>query len=525
MNNISILDCTLRDGGYINKFNFGEQAISKIITKLGEACIDIIECGFLITGESDKNKSLFDSVESISKSLIEKRENTIYVAMIAYGDISIQEISSRKENSIDGIRITFHENEIDEAIEFGNELMSKGYLVFMQPVGTAFYTDAELISLVMRINQMQPYAFYLVDTLGTMYKNDILRLFYLVDHNLKKDIAIGYHSHNNLQLAFSNAQELTEIHTNRHIILDSSVFGMGRGAGNLASELITRFINDNIEYKYDVIPLIEIVDEHLGNIFSNTSWGYSVPYYVASTNYCHPNYASYLMDKQTLSVKSINTILQKLPENTRHLYNSELAEDLYKKFQNTCIEDADTLSYVKEKINSKKVVVIAPGKSLESNYEKINAFINEDDSFVISTNFIPDKIKCDLLFISNNKRFKQIGNLDKLHDTIEIVSSSNIYNPNGLQVNYNDLINLSSTESDNAGIMCLKMLKKIGVKEIYLAGFDGFEVDNKENYIDKLILNVSEESLRLKNEEIKSQIQVLKNSLQIRFITKSKYQN
>ena len=75
MNKISILDCTLRDGGYINKFNFGEQAISKIITKLGDACIDIIECGFLITGESDKNKSLFDSVESISKSLIEKREN------------------------------------------------------------------------------------------------------------------------------------------------------------------------------------------------------------------------------------------------------------------------------------------------------------------------------------------------------------------------------------------------------------------------------------------------------------------
>lgn len=250
MNKISILDCTLRDGGYINKFNFGEQTISKIITKLGDACIDIIECGFLITGESDKDKSLFDCVESISESIIEKKENTIYVAMIAYGDISIQEISCRNKKSIDGIRITFHENEIDEAIEFGNELKSKGYLVFMQPVGTAFYTDAELIKLVIRINQMQPYAFYLVDTLGTMYKNDILRLFYLVDHNLKKEIAIGYHSHNNLQLAFSNAQELTEIHTSRHIILDSSVFGMGRGAGNLASELITRFINDNVEYKY-----------------------------------------------------------------------------------------------------------------------------------------------------------------------------------------------------------------------------------------------------------------------------------
>lgn len=525
MNNISILDCTLRDGGYINNFNFGEKVISRIISKLGEANIDIIECGFLISEANDKDKSLFESVESISKHIKNKKDKAIYVAMIAYGDITQDEITNRSERSIDGIRLTFHENEIDQAIQFGVDLQTKGYLVFMQPVGTAFYSDIKLLELVNHINVMKPYAFYLVDTLGTMYKNDILRLFYLVNNNLDEDIAIGYHSHNNLQLAFSNAQELTEIHTNRLIILDSSVFGMGRGAGNLATELITRFINDNIEYKFDVLPLIEIVDEYLGNIFTNNSWGYSVPYYVSSTNSCHPNYASYLMDKQTLSVKSINTILQKLPMETKHLYNKNLIEEMYKQFQSTYVDDTETMEILKQLMQNKKVIVVAPGKSIKSYSSNINNLIFDNNLFVISTNFIPDEIKSDLLFISNSKRFNKINDLENLDKTIAVVSSSNIYNPTGLQVNYSELTNLSSTESDNSGIMCLNMLRRIGVKDVYLAGFDGFETESKANYVDDLVVNVSAESLKIKNEEIKSQLNVLRNNLALNFVTPSKYQD
>lgn len=242
---ISILDCTLRDGGYINDFNFGRKCISEIISSLAQAKIEIIECGFLKSGANDPDKSLFGSVSAIAMHLPDNKDGTMYVAMIAYGDIPIEEIEPYDGTSISGIRLTFHEQDIDRAFDFANRLSDKGYKVFIQPVGTATYTDKALLDLIEKVNTMHPFAFYLVDTLGTMYKNNLLRMFYLVDNNLAPDVRVGFHSHNNLQLSFSNAQELIGLNSKRNIIIDSSVFGMGRGAGNLCTELLTQYINEN----------------------------------------------------------------------------------------------------------------------------------------------------------------------------------------------------------------------------------------------------------------------------------------
>jgi 4-hydroxy 2-oxovalerate aldolase len=101
-------------------------------------------------------------------------------------------------------------------------------------------------------------------------------MFYIIDHNLNKDIALGFHSHNNLQLSFSNAQELILLNSTRNIILDASVFGMGRGAGNLCTELLIQYINENIIRKYDLMPVLEIIDKYIQHLYTKHSWGYSV---------------------------------------------------------------------------------------------------------------------------------------------------------------------------------------------------------------------------------------------------------
>ena len=313
MDKISLLDCTLRDGGYINDFAFGKQTIASVVSGLADAGIEIVECGFLKSGADDADKSLFGSVEAIVPYLPEKRNGrTMFVAMIAYGDISAEEISDCG-GAVEGIRLTFHEKELDEALAFAACLKGKGYKVFFQPVGTTTYTDGALLRLIEKVNELRPFAFYLVDTLGAMYKNDLLRMFYLVDNNLRADVRIGFHSHNNLQLSFSNAQELILMHSKREIIIDTSVYGMGRGAGNLCTELLTQYINENIESKYDLLPVLECIDEYIMPIFLRHPWGYSVPYYLAAVNGCHPNYATYLVNRQTLRVRDINSVIKSIP--------------------------------------------------------------------------------------------------------------------------------------------------------------------------------------------------------------------
>src|SRR5699024_5836630 len=130
-------------------------------------------------------------------------------------------------------------------------------------VGTAGYSDEELIRLIKRINQLNPYAFYLVDTLGTMYGKLLLRQIILADNNLAEGIKLGYHSHNNLQMSFANAQKLLEYKTDRTLILDCSANGMGRGAGNLCTELILNYYNREYDSRYRVLPILETVDKYI----------------------------------------------------------------------------------------------------------------------------------------------------------------------------------------------------------------------------------------------------------------------
>ena len=92
MNRIRILDCTLRDGGYINHFRFGDRTICYIISKLAKASIDIIECGFLQSGAFDRDCSLYGSIGAIRQHIGEKNKNLMYVAMIQYGGTSNYEI-------------------------------------------------------------------------------------------------------------------------------------------------------------------------------------------------------------------------------------------------------------------------------------------------------------------------------------------------------------------------------------------------------------------------------------------------
>ena len=147
-----------------------------------------------------------------------------------------------------------------------------------------------------------------------MYRNEVSHRFYLIDENMDPQIHLGFHGHNNMQLAFSNAQVLGKIQTKRTLILDSSVYGMGRGAGNLPTELITQYINKNIASRYDVTMVMDIYDEYIAAIRKKYEWGYTMPYHIAANNVCHPNYAAYLINKQTLTMKDIEKIIQSIPD-------------------------------------------------------------------------------------------------------------------------------------------------------------------------------------------------------------------
>ncbi|WP_291587132.1 aldolase catalytic domain-containing protein [Bacteroides sp.] len=524
MNKIQILDCTLRDGGYINDFRFGKFAISKIINQLVVANVDIIECGFLEDCNYDENCSIFNYVEEIRPFLPQDRKKSMFVAMACYGEYSLDKLSVYDGTSIDGIRITFHYNEVEEALEYCRQINKKGYKVFVQPVGTTSYTDIQLIELIDKVNKLQPYSFYLVDTLGLMQREDILRMFYLVDHNLNWNIHMGFHSHNNLQLSFSNCQEFVRLESDRIISLDSSVYGMGRGAGNLNTELIANYLNEHQVRKYEIEPLLEIVDEFIVHIKAKYEWGYSVPYYLAAINGCHPTYASYLSNKQTLPVKSISSILRMIAPEKRSLFDRKLAEEKYVEFQSREIDDTAAIKLLKGELFDRNVMLLAPGVSLDTNKDIILRTIKEENCLVVSISFVPDFLEPDYVFLSNLKRYNTTFN--PLKKDIRLIQTSNIdiKEDNKIIVNYSNLLNEDDWIIDNSSLMFLNLLLRLFPKHVYLAGLDGYVPYHKNYYMDRLALLQDDERIEQQNRSMKQRVVELSGSLNISFITPSLYQ-
>lgn len=525
MNRVSILDCTLRDGGYINDFNFGSYSIRSIIQKLTQAGIDIIECGFLKSGCTDPNRTLFASIDQIANYLPPSKTGSMYVAMIQYGKITNEEISPCDGKSVTGIRLTFHEHEMDDAFILGRQLMDKGYKVFMQPVGTTTYTDEALLKLIFRINKLRPFAFYMVDTLGTLYKNDLLRMFYLVDHNLDKNIVVGFHSHNNLQLSFANAQELMSLNCNRSIIVDTSVYGMGRGAGNLCTELVTQYINENLVMRYNNISVLEIIDQFIKPLTLQYSWGYDVAYYISSTVRCHPNYASFLLGLQSLHVQDIYAILSMIEENKRALFDKGYIRELYLNYMSKTVDDAEVLDKIQRTIAGREIVLIAPGKTVGTNADEILSYINSHDCCVISVNFIPKELPVDMMFISNMKRFSDTDAIKK--ENVYTIATSNIdvKSEEGIGVvNYGSFLNPDPRIADSAGLMCINMLRKLECTKISLAGFDGFNKDLSENYVqNRMMTPLDVERVIELNETISDRLREIKSQIDLDFITKTWY--
>ncbi len=327
---IKVLDCTLRDGGYINNWDFGFNNISLIIKNLSDSNLDFIECGFLKDINYNQDKTIFSDITQLL-SLIPKKTQAKYTLMINYGTYPIEKIPNLQSDNL-YLRIAFKNKDLLSALEYCMSLSLKGYKIIINPMHTNLYTDDELIFLINEVNKIKPYALTIVDTIGCMQSSDVIRIFSIYDKMLNNKVNIGFHSHNNLQLSFSNAQELIKMSKDRNLIIDSTVFGMGRGAGNIRTEHLTKYINDSFKQKYNIIPILKTINDYIEPIYKRTPWGYSLPYYFAAVNKCHPDYAKYLNENKSIKIEDINYLLQQIPDNQKASFNLNVIENICKNF-------------------------------------------------------------------------------------------------------------------------------------------------------------------------------------------------
>lgn len=526
MNSISCLDCTLRDGGYCNNWEFGKQNIQKIVEELVNSKVDIIECGFLVNKISyDNNVSKYNHVSQIETILPSGVSSCLFVAMINYGEYDISLLPNCKQTKLDGIRVAFHKKNYKEAIQLCGEIDRKGYLVFLQPMVSMLYIDSEFEDLVREANQLHPYAFYIVDSFGTMDQQDILRYFTIADTILLDDISIGFHSHNNLQLAYANSIFFSNQLTTHNLIVDCSVYGMGRGAGNLNSELFLARINKMQEHRYNVQSVLQIMDSIINRFYEEKPWGYSLPNYLSAIYMIHPNYAIYLNEKHSLRVEEIDGIFSMMEEVKKYEYDRKYIEDLYIKYMSFAQIESKSFDILKKELDKRPLLLLGPGKSVFNEKEKISEFIDLKNPLVVSINYESSLYKTDYIFVSNIKRYYELNEIIYK----KVICTSNIRSAKAFMiVDFDVLLNDIDYVKDNAALMAIKFFTKyIGAQKVFLAGIDGYSHNIYANFEDKdMVFVASSTYFDDLNAGMKKVLNsFLKDEIKIFFLTKSILEN
>lgn len=534
MKNVRILDCTLRDGGRIIDCAFPNSEIKEISRRLSGAKIDIIEIGFLRDGRKvnyQGNSTFFTDVDQIRPFVNKEKKNVLYAAFIDYGMCDIERLKPCDGTSIDAIRFGFTKKNYDEekesVIKWINIIKDRGYKLFIQGVNSLNYSDRELLEIVDMVNSVHPYSFGIVDTYGAMYMDDVDRLYGLIDHNMSPDICINFHSHNNYQLSFAFAQEVIKLSgtSNRQIIIDGTLGGMGKVAGNLNTELIVDFLVRKKKYDYELDEIFDLLDDYIVKYSLQHKWGYSTSSMMAGIYKSHPNNVIYLTEKFRLDSKDIGKILSMIDPVTRQRYDYDNIEKLYIEYVSEKVDDHNAIDDLKETINNREVVVLVPGNSLNTYRREIDDYIENNNTFVISVNFVADN-NAAYAFFGNQKRYNILEK--KLSDRKVIASSNITAKKDSIIVNYHSLINRGYKYFENSTIMLLNLLKRIEVSKISLAGFDGFEPDKVSNYADESFQNDRHRAeFSDLNKEIAAMLAEIKETLagkcEINFITPSRF--
>ena len=529
-----LLDCTLRDGAYLIDKKFGNDTINGMIHGLLEANIDIIEMGFLQNEGFGEGKTVYLNGADAEKFVPKDKQGTLFTVLADYSRYSVSNLDQYTGKSFDAVRACFFKKERKDVIDFCKTIKKKGYKVFVQPVDILGYTDKEIIDLIEDINEVEPYCFSIVDTFGSMYVEDLQRVFSLIDHNLVASSRIGFHSHNNMQMSNALSQEFLRMSYGlRKVVVDTTVSGMGRGAGNTPTELVAEYMAKKLGYSYDIDALLDIIDNYMDNIKTKCSWGYSTSFFIAGCYSAHVNNIDYLTKKSSIRSKDIRYILNKIGAVPRKRYHYDLLEQTYIDYLNSEVDDEDTVKSLKKVFSGKDVVIIAPGKSVEDERARIESYIAKlSNPLVVSINFIPEGLNVDYVYFGNVRRYSYWKQNEKFNEIKKIIVSNvtqEVSNGDYL-VSFNRLNKCGWEYMENSTIMLTRLLDQLNVASVGIAGMDGYSTSNlsQDNYAnDKLELSNVKENPEQLNKDIFSMLEdflyTKESNMKINFITKSKF--
>ncbi len=388
MNKIYHIDCTLRDGGYYNSWNFNDKVVKKYLEAMSNLDIDYVEFGFRFL----KDTSNLGPFASTSDKLINKykipKELKIAV-MINIGEFSMENLKidldklflNSKKSKVKLVRIASHKNEIEIAIQAAKILKKKGYFVAINLMQISEININSLSKILKKFEGKFLDCFYFADSLGSLSVDKTKKICQTIKKNWNGPF--GIHAHDNTEIALHNTIISLK---NGASYVDSTVLGMGRGPGNVKTELLCSYLNFTKLKKNNLIFLTDIVDKYFSALKKKYMWGTNLYYYLSANHRIHPTYIQNMLSDERYEDNEMILAIENLKKQKCKLFNPTVLKNSKKFFNYTKFEKVD-----KRFVNNRKILILGNSNSLVEFNKRIISYINKNKPVVISLNYIKNQ--------------------------------------------------------------------------------------------------------------------------------------
>ncbi|MFT9846234.1 aldolase catalytic domain-containing protein [Aneurinibacillus sp. REN35] len=282
-----IVDCTIRDGGLVNNWDFSVDFVRDMYDGLSAAGVEYMEVGYKnspkLLNATEPNPWRFLE-DRFLQEIFPQKTATKMSALCDIGRVDENDILPREQSVLDMIRVACYSKDVNKGLDLVQKFHDMGYETSLNIMALSHVHEQELLEAFEEINRSAVDVVYVVDSYGSL---DPKNTEYLVQkfRTLLPNKQIGIHMHNNRQLAFANTLVGIE---NGATFLDASVYGMGRAAGNCPTELL---VSQMKSARYELKPVLGIIEKHMIAMREKWEWGYIIPYMISGVLNEHPRVA------------------------------------------------------------------------------------------------------------------------------------------------------------------------------------------------------------------------------------------
>lgn len=501
---VTLLDCTLRDGGYFTNWQFEKKLALSLISSLNKAGIDIIEVGYKSPSSHKISgfEGLFRFCTESQLTFLRHQKPAEYSFMVdakefldgdRVDESAVSETIPHRDESLFGwVRVATYYPNMQGCSRLVPALKDLGYNVTLNLMGTSLLSEEEFCTAMAVVGNLPLDVFYFSDSFGDLVPADIGRCISLIRNYYKGKI--GIHTHDSNGLAFANTLEAIRLGVD---FVDSTVLGMGRGAGNLRTEQILLYLYFKEHYSHlNPSELLEVIDSYFLPLQKKHAWGWDFTYMLSALQNIHPTYCMNLRASSQYTIEQVSNILNSIEISKRSTFNETSLMKAIDSAINAPVDAEENLVDLPRyrPVKGEEFLVIATGPSLIQFREELAEFIRQKKPVVFECN--PPGDNFESVSATYYRAILNWVRLKKTLDTTKKTSAPIVTGMGGIPREYaglSEIVNYPCHVSRDqvivgndglivpaydVGMFAVGLALLSSPKTIYLAGFDGFEQAN-----------------------------------------------